>query len=68
MTEERATSIISAVRSEGYRDGLGQASMIAYDDAFERGRQQGREEVQSAKYWWLMYGALVGGFIAGVLA
>lgn len=46
-------SILAAVRSEGYRDGLGQASQVSYDEAYYEGRCDARREAPSRFWWWL---------------
>lgn len=52
-------SIYEQIRSEGYRDGMGQAGMAHYDDAFDRGRQQA--EADAPRRWpAFLLGVIVG--------
>jgi len=59
-------SILGQVRAEGYRDGVGQMSMICQDEAFEQGRQEGeltgyRQARWDCAIYWVV-GLLMGGF------
>lgn len=50
MTQE---SILKKVRREGYNEGWSQASMVAYDDAYEKGKLEVRQESPSRLLWFI---------------
>ena len=60
--------ILARERNEAYREGAAQASMCAYDDAFEQGRQQGfaANSKDNRMFRWLCFiaGTGVGYFTA----
>jgi hypothetical protein len=58
-------SILAEVRHEAYRDGWNQASMIAHDDAFERGRQLAEQDAPKRLRWFL-FGLLVASLIGAL--
>ena len=52
MTAPR--SILEQARVEAYREGWSQASMVAYDDAFEAGRDRAELERPSRARWFVL--------------
>ena len=52
-------SIYQQIRSEGYRDGAGQAGMICYDDAYYKGQQAAWAEAPSRRAWFT-FGVVIG--------
>lgn len=57
-------SILEQARSEGYNDGLGQASQVRHDEAYYHGFLEGRRAAPTAQWfvWGLLIGALMGYF------
>lgn len=53
------TSILQRVRNEAYREGHRQGSMLAYDDAEDRGRLAAQREAPR-RWVWFFLGAVVG--------
>ena len=60
-------SILSRARSEGYRDGIGQASQVAHDKAHHEGWQQGRRDAPTAQRFILgLFIGSVMGYLTGI--
>lgn len=60
-------SILIRARSEGYREGIGQASQVAYDKAYYEGWEQGHRDAPTAQRFIL--GLLIGsvmGYLTGI--
>lgn len=56
-------SILSQVRAEAYREGIGQMAQVAGDearDAYDRGYRQGRRDGYLAEGRWFRFGVLCG--------
>jgi hypothetical protein len=51
---EKTIPILQRARDEGYREGWSQASMIAYDDAVERGRIEAEKYAPRRKRWFVL--------------
>ena len=70
MTQNRA-SILGQARAEGYRNGVGQMSQVAFDEAYERGKWEEHYEWQRRAFrlrlLWLTYGLVVGFVVGEVL-
>lgn len=69
MTDEpRSVPILAQARADAYREGWSQAAQCGYDDAFERGRQQGEaaNSRDNRLFRWLCFiaGAGLGYFIS----
>lgn len=53
-------SILQRERAKGYSDGWAQASMLSSDDAYEKGRLNGRAERNGEHKQWWCFGVLCG--------
>lgn len=62
----RRAGILAQTRSEGFRDGWGQAAMVNEDDAYMRGFAKAEAEIHSRWKRWTLLGAVLG-FVAGYL-
>lgn len=47
-------TILGDVRSEGYKDGFGQAAQLGHDEAYYAGQCDARAEAPSRFRWWLL--------------
>lgn len=64
---QTSKSILGQVRDEGYREGLGQASQVKWDEAYHEGWKQGRKDGPPVQ--WFVWGALIGavmGYLTGL--
>lgn len=57
QNDDAPKSILAQVRADGYRDGVGQASLIDHDDAYYKGQQSVWEDAPSRLRWFL-FGAI----------
>ncbi|MBP8235639.1 MAG: hypothetical protein KAY22_25425 [Rhizorhabdus sp.] len=65
MTDPRP--VLAQARSEGYRDGLAQASQVNQDEAFENGRELGLQQAHHSIFWTWLAGFVFGAFTAATI-
>ena len=53
-------SILQHIKSEDYKEGLGQASQVEYDDAWQLGYTQGYKDTASGHKSFLIAGFFLG--------
>lgn len=60
-------SILERARADGFRQGVGQASQVAYDEAYWQGQQDAHDGAPSRLRWFL-FGFCIGLAIMSWLA